>query len=196
MEEAIPQTNMEPKRFPKPIFIILALILIGEAVFAFKTLTQPTPAPLPKAEAVSTIAKVSLTSLQSEYKVGDSVPVKIAVDTGGHKITGADVVLHFDSNLLMATDSASITKGSLKEYPNISVDPKLSTITISGITSLNGSFSGTFTLATVNFKAKAVGATALNLVFDPGSTTDTNLTEAVTSKDILESVQNVSLIIR
>lgn len=196
---SIPNQNLSKRGLPKIIFIILALILVGEAIFAVRTLLLPIPntSPLPKAQVVSTIAKISLISDKSTYNVGEAVPVQIQVDTGGRKIVGNDAVIHFDPTILMATGSAAITKGSaLKDYPFLEVDSKLGMVTVAGISSIEESYLGKFILATINFKAKAVGTTAVTITYTPGDTTDTNLVEAGTNKDILEKVENLNLTIK
>ena len=197
METDMENEIVQPKRsLPKFVFIILALILAGEAFFAIKTLSQPTQGSIPKLEKVSTTAKVNLISTKSEYKVNDSIPVEIQIDTGGNKISAADVVIHFDPSMLVATSSDIIRGTTFKDYPSLGVDQKAGTVTVAGISELNNNLTGIFNLATVNFTAKAVGTTAVTIIFDPGLTTDTNLVGSGTNKDILEKVENLNLTVK
>ncbi len=185
---------------PKIIFIVLAVVLVVEVIFGLRSLISPmSPSSSPTTDSQTvTDGKVSLSSVSNTYKVGDTVSLSINLDTGGHKTAGSDVILHFDSKILDATDSSSITKGSIySDYSKLEVDPKLGLVTISGVSGLNQSnFQGVGVLATLNFKSKAAGQTTITLDFKPGSTTDTNLTDATSGKDILGSVANLTLTIK
>lgn len=186
---------------PKTIFIVLGIAAVVEIIFGIRSLISPMPSsssPTTTNSQTITAGKIVLVSRRSEYKVGNTVPVFIRIYTGNHQTTGSDVILHFDPKVLEATSSAALLKGKIySEYPKLEVDPKLGLIIISGISGLNKpNFSGIGVLSTINFKAKTVGKTNLTLDFKPGSTTDSNVTDATSGKDILGSVTNLTLTIK
>lgn len=196
----MPNSPIPSKRMsfsPKIIFVILAVVVLVEVIFAVKTLSQPTPAQrVAKAKAV-TKSQISIVSVKKEYKVGDLVPVSILVETGSHKTIGTDVILHYDSNLLEATSSSVIKKGTIyQDFPALGLDPKTSIVTVSGINTADRVFQGLGLLATINFIARAPGLASVTVDFTPNSTTDTNVVDSISGKDILEQVENLNLTIR
>lgn len=198
MDDMEPTVIATPKKgVPKIIFALLGLVLAAEIVFVVKTFSKPTPGPLPKAKEVSTTAAITLAVNKREVKVGEKVAVKVIVDTGGRKIAGADAVLLFDSKVLEATSGAIVKGSALKDYPFAGIDAKGGIATVSGISALDGNgISGSFILATINFKAKTAGKTVVNVSFTPESTTDSNLVESGTNSDVLEKVEHLSLTIK
>lgn len=181
---------------PKALFVVLGVVIAAEVIFAIRTLTQPTPAPLPRAKEVSIVASISLASNKTNYSVGDSVPIIIKVDTGGHKTAGSDVILHFDPKALEASGAASFVKGVIyKDYPHLEVSSK-GRVAVSGIGPADANFSGAGVLSTVNLKAKAKGVTKVTVEFTPPSSTDSNILDSESSQDILEKVEDLNLIIK
>ncbi len=187
---------------PKIIFAILAVVLLVEAVYAVRNLTSsaliPVPPPLPtnKAAAVPTGGRISLTAPQTPVKLGETVPVVVTADTGGHTIDGVDLIVRFDPKIL-EIPTGGLTKGKIMdEYPLISFDAKNGLVSISGISSLKNGFAGKGQFATINFKAKAPGTTSLIIDFLKNSTSNSNLVELGTSKNILDAVDNLELTIQ
>lgn len=182
---------------PKIIFAILGVILLIEVIYAFRILTAPTPppppSPAPKIEITKTGGKMALFSPKKNYRLNETVLVSVVVGTGGHTIDGVDLVVRYNPKVLEATQGGLIKGKILSEYPLVSLDAGKGLISISGISSLNKGFIGTGQFATLNFKAKAVGAAPLTIDFTKDSTTDSNLVETGTSKDILEIVDNLEL---
>lgn len=181
---------------PKIIFGFIAVILIVEAVYAFKTFREPLPPPPPKIQPISG-GKIVLLSPKKEYKVGETVPVAVRVVTGGHQSGGTDVTLKYDPKILEATGAANLKKGAIyPEYPLLSVDGKAGDVRISGISGTGTSFNGIGVLATINFKAKTSGKSAVTLDFTYGATDDSNIVDSESSQDILEEVFNLELEIK
>lgn len=194
------QFRTQIKRFlslPKSIFLVLGLILLVELIYAVRVLNLPTPLPAGKAAIQSKVGKISLNAPTSAYRVNEVVPVTVIVDTGSRVVDGVDLIIHYDPKILEAT-SGGLLKGSiLDEYPTMSADVSKGLISISGISSLQNGFKGTGQFATINFKAKVAGKTSLTIDFKgKGSTIDSNLVEAATSKDILEQVVNLELVVQ
>lgn len=191
---------------PKIIFVILGIILLGELIYAIKVLTQPalvSPPPSAQSGVQITPGKIFLIANKTNVNIKDALPVSVAIDTGGHKVNGVDLIVHYDPKVLEAT-VGGITKGIIfDEYPSVTIDPVQGLIAISGIDNTNNSYNskdinimgGSF--VTLNLRAKASGKTQLTVDFKgKGSTTDSNLVEMGTAKDILEQVGNLELTVK
>lgn len=179
----------------KIVFAILGAILLIEIIYAVRFLTSPvtTPPPAGKAGTQSSVGKISLTSPKTNYKVMESIPVSVMIDTAGHIVDGVDLIVRFDPKILEATATGLIKGKILDEYPLVSLDAKQGLISISGISSLKTGFAGTGQFAALNLKARVPGVTSLTIDFKEGSTTDSNLVETSTSQDILQQIDNLEL---
>lgn len=187
--------NTTPKKLPfgpKSIFVILGAVLLIEVLYAITVLSSPTAPPPEPAPAEK--ASIGLLSPLSEFRVKDVVPVEVRLDTGSHDTEGTDLLLNFDSKILEATAGA-VTKGAIyPEYPQVRIDNKAGSIQISGISGLQGkSFRGKGVFASINFRAKAKGTSALTVSFTAGKTDDSNVVEALSGNDILESVSDLTI---
>lgn len=187
------------KRFftPKIIFGLLTLVIVVEIIFAIRAITSPssTLAPFAQPKQINQNI-VALISDKKEYKVGDNISVRVVIKTD-HETAGTDAILRFDPKIL-ETSASSIEKGTIyQEYPGLQVDLNKGLINISGIIGFGQpNFTGSGVLATVTFKAKAAGNTTVTLVFQPGSTIDTNIVDATSSEDVLEKVGGLNLVIK
>lgn len=180
---------------PKIIFIILGVIILAEVVYAVKVLSSPSPALLPadKKIIVKAEGKISLTTPKKAYAVNDAIPVSVTVNSGGHNLDGADLIVRFDPKILEAS-SGSLIKGQIfDEYPLLSADTQSAMISVSGVNSTGAGFNGTGQFVTFNFKAKTKGRTSLIIDYVKNSTSDSNLVEKETSKDVLGNVDNLEL---
>lgn len=184
---------------PKIVFIILGIALLIEVVYAIRVLTSPTPSSLPVPKPIvqtGAVGKISLTTPQTDIRVNEIIPVSVMIETGSHTIDGVDLIVSFDPKILEVT-SGGLVKGNIfDEYPLMSLDPKKGLLSISGVSNFKNSFKGTGQFATINLRAKVPVKTSLTIDFNKGSTTDSNLVETATSKDILEDVSNLELNIR
>lgn len=181
---------------PKIIFLVLGIAILIEAIYAIKVLTAPLPAP-PSSKATTTPqltgGSMSLSANQNDLKVGDTVSVAVLFNTGGHMLDGADLIVSFDPKILEVSTGGLIKGKSFDEYPLLSADKNKGLISISGVSTIKKGFEGTGVLANIVFKAKAKGQTNLTINFEKNSTSDSNLVEAGTAKDILEKVFNLGL---
>lgn len=177
---------------PKIIFVILGAIILLEVIYAIGVLRSPA-SPLPE-PALPQEAAIILSSSKDQYKIGETVPVLVQVDTGSRATDGVDLVLNFDPKVLEASAGALVKGAVYPEYPQMKTDAKLGQIQISGISGLQGrSFKGRGNFAAINFKAKAVGDANLTINFSPGKTDDSNVVEAISGNDILETVSNLTV---
>lgn len=140
-------------------------------------------------------ASLSLSPSAGTFNKGCTFSVKINVDTGGIQTDGTDAVIKYDPSVL----SATITSGTIyNDYPGNNVDSANGKITVSGLASVSQAFSGTGTLATLNFTVSPTtpaSTTAVTFDFDPNNkakTTDSNIVERGTTADVLNSVVNGS----
>lgn len=185
----------------KTIYIILGLIVLLEVIIGLKVLNTPnTPSSQSYSPSSPTssapLSRIDVLSSKDKYKVGEVVPISITIDTAGRKTDGADLILRFDPKILEATPGAIKTGTIYGEYPVAEVDVKNGTIKISGISKVGqDGFSGSGNLATINFKAKAASKTSLVVDYTAGKTTDSNIVEAKSAKDILGQVNNLELTI-
>lgn len=190
---------------PKIVFVVLGVVLFAEFIYAFRTLSSPMVIPTgPTATTPAvTIGKISLVAPKNNFNVGENVPVSVVLDTGGHSLNGVDLIVHYDPKLLDASAGGIVRGLIFDDYPAISVSPDKGLITVSGIDNMSNTFNsnnpiyGAGQFVVINLKAKAPGRTTLSIDFNgKGSTTDSNLVEAVTAKDILEKVDNLELTVK
>lgn len=198
--------NLPSSRFShiKIIFIILGLVVAGEAIWAISNFiprNQSAPS-LPTVNTVNTVvapssAVVSLSADNTSVKVGDKITVVINV-SANKSTDGTDLIIDYDQALL-TVDSQNekkvpvITGQIYGDYPINTIDQTNGKITVSGITSSPSGVVTNGVFGTINLIAKAAGAAKLKLEFTKGSTTDTNVIETGTSKDILDSVQDLTI---
>lgn len=184
---------------PKIVFIILGIIILVEAVYAIRVLTVPTPPPPSSSKAaVESLseAKISLTTPKLSYGVGEVIPVAVTVNTGGRSIDGVDLIVRFDPKAVEVVPGSLIAGKIFSEYPLLSSDAKTGLISISGVSSINSSFTGQGEFALLSLRAKLSGRTSLVIDFQKDMTTASNLVEASTSKNILDTVGNLELTIQ
>lgn len=139
-------------------------------------------------------ATLSLNPSAGTFNKSCNFSLKIDLNTGSAQTDGTDAILSYDSSRFTAS---SIVSGTIyPDYPGNNIDEASGKITISGLASVSSAFSGQGTLATINFTVKETaptGATQIKFDFDPNDkskTTDSNVVERGSVKDILNSVVN------
>jgi len=119
--------------------------------------------------------------------------VEIKVDTGSQAVGGVDVHLEFPKNLLKAE---KVTKGDAftEVFSSIKNDEgKLRINAYFPFTEAGRSYNGTDGLiATVNFTPLGTGTAAVSFICTAGSTTESNIVEKTTVKDIIVCSANVN----
>lgn len=179
------------------IYPILGVVLVVELIFGLKTLLTPLPKSKVQTLQPITGASIMLRSDKANYKVGETIPVKIRVWTGGHATSGTDLSLRFDPKVLEATSTA-FTRGKIyTDFPLINIDSKNGVIKVSAVTSTaKQAFSGIGEFGVINFKAKGVGQTTLTVDFEKGQTDDSNVVGALTNEDVLDKVNNLKITVQ
>lgn len=144
--------------------------------------------------AYAQTASLSLSPSTGTFNKSCTFSLDINLNTGGVQTDGTDAILIYDSARFSAT---SISSGTIyPDYPGNNIDETNGKITVSGLASIASPFSGSGTLAKVNFTVKdaaQTGATQIKFDFDPNDkskTTDSNVVERGTVADILNSVVN------
>ena len=138
-------------------------------------------------------ATLSLSPASGTFNRGCQYNAEIKLDTSGVQTDGTDAIVIFDASKF----TASVANGTIySDYPGTNADNEAGKVTVSGLASVSSAFSGTGTLATINFTVKdtaATGATIAKFDFDssdPSKTTDSNVVERGTVQDVLKSVTN------
>ena len=189
--------KLSPQGTMKIVFSILILVVVGEIIWGAWSLTRPIPKYLQPKESLAFDIKprLALASNKKIVKPGDNFRIDVLMLTGGKDITAADLVVTYDPNLVSmeGSPSAIFTKGTIfSDYPL--VDSKTpGVVRVSGVSELSSvGFKGIEVFGSLNFKAKKSGTAAINIDYEPGSTTDSNLTDR-TALDILGDVKGVTI---
>src|SRR3989344_3946056 len=172
------------------VFLVLGLIV---AIYLVGHRTNI----LPKADNLS-IPNLSFSPEGGTFSRGCNFSKTVNVDTAGFFTDGTDAVVKFDPKKLFVS---SVANGLIyQNYPESRVDNNLGTIKISGLAS-SSPYQGSGVLATVNFSVKqeaGLGSTNLSFDFDPNNTsktTDSNIVEHGTVREILGSVSSTTIMI-
>ncbi|MDO8570132.1 MAG: cohesin domain-containing protein [Candidatus Daviesbacteria bacterium] len=184
------------------IFTLLAVAIIAELIWAFRTLGGNVSTTLPIAitnPAVSTSTTVqngsiTLTAPKASFSVGEKIPVSINIDS--IKATdGADIIISYDPKLLTVSGPVEVEK-MYDDYPLNVFDNATGKISVSGISSNPNGKVAKGVLGTVILEAKAPGKTQISVDFIKDSTTDSNIIETKTSKELLGKVGNLEVEIK
>mgnify|MGYP001616270792 CR=1 FL=1 len=184
-------------KLPKIIFGVFGLILAVELIFAIKTLTTPTPSSPALNNKKSYGEKIILQTSNLNPKVSDNVAVEIWL-ASDKLVSGADVILKFDSKYFSSSGSGDLKKGEIfSEYPLLSMNAQKGEVKLSGLASATkDNFKGMGLFATVNLKTKSVGATKISVDFEPNKSEDSNIAGVDSGEDMLQEVKNLELTIK
>lgn len=149
-------------------------------------------------DAFAQAATMSVSPATGAANKGCLFPVSININTAGAESDGSDAILIYDPTRFQAQIQDIIVGSIFPDYPVHDIDSASGRISVSGISSASTPFSGSGTLATINFMVldtAPTGATQLTFDFDPqdkGKTSDSNIVQRVTIVDLLSSVGNGS----
>ena len=176
------------------IFIILGVVIFIEILIGLKTFFTPIKfVSKPQVQTVNNQSSIGLSVVKQSYKLGETVPVVVKISTGGHLSAGVDLVLKYDPTKLEVSASSFVPGSIFDDYPKSKIEPN-GVLRISGLISANKSgFNGEGEFGTINFSAKASGALDILLDFTPNLTSDSNMVEMGTNKDILQQVTGVKI---
>jgi hypothetical protein len=137
-------------------------------------------------------AKLSIDPATKDVKVGDTFSVNVVLNTEGVAVDGVDVhYLNFDIAKLEVVGT-SITAGTLFSQNQLNtVNNTTGKVDFGQIAQAGTTYTGSGTLATVNFRAKAEGTANITFNYTAGTTTDCNV--ASDAQDLLNGVTNGSI---
>jgi hypothetical protein len=200
------------RNLPKLILFVLGVVILVELFLGVRTLIQNRSldnltANLPgqnNGSSSSSLvsgrvaslsnAKIYLLADKNQYKTGDNLVLRINLDTGGHTINGVDVILRYDPKLLFASSNRIIKGDIFQEYPLSDVDSKNGIVRVSAISSISSKgYNGMGDIAAISFRTISQGDASFSVEFKKGDTTNTNVVEAFTGKNILEEVKNLTV---
>jgi hypothetical protein len=124
--------------------------------------------------------------------IGEQFDILINVDTGGEHVGGVGAKILFkNEDLKVITVKPGVIFG---DYPTVAFSNEEGKIIISGVaSSVNDFFSGQGIFATITFQATSPGESVIEYIFEPGSTTDSNVAVTYGSGDILARVNKVGV---
>lgn len=152
-------------------------------------------------------AKLAITPNSGKFGVGGQYTVYVVLSTDQSDTNAIDVKLKFDPSIIKIIDSDTSQPGiqvepnfeAFKTYLVNSVNNSTGEITITALSydkSENRptvSFRGKQNIAGIKFEAlKSINSTPLNFIFEKGLSTDSNVADSKTNKDILSSVENAN----
>ena len=130
--------------------------------------------------------------------VWENLEVKILIDTQDKEIDGFDIILQFDpQDWAVLNPQVNLTETvAFAQYPVNLIDPIAGKVQLSGLTSLENSFTGEMVVGSFLLQPQKAGKLNLEVYFEgAGEGVDTNLAEKGTGEDILGDVINGEIII-
>lgn len=182
------------KQIPKKYLLILvAAVLLAELFWAYKSLG---PNYLQESVSISagsnmaSGAAISLSTPKTTIKVGEEMVVSVNISS--QELTdGTDLIIVYNPEIL---SGQPVKPGTIyNDFPLNTVDQEAGKITVSGITSATGGVLANGLFGTIVFQAKKAGSAEVSLEYVPGSTTDSNVIESKTAKDLLTEVKNLEV---
>lgn len=178
----------------KAVYIVLILVIAVELIIGGRALLTPPPQ-ISKLQPVSD-GQVVLASDVRSVSVGDEVEVMIKLYTGGHSTVGTDLVLKYDPAFLEASDNFFEEGVAYPDYPGVASDKSSGELLISGVISPDKKgFNGFEEFGTVKLKALKNGKTQVKVEASNGSTTDSNIIEVASAKDVLAGAYSLDVYI-
>lgn len=172
-----------------PLFSGLLVLVLSLAV-AVLTVTNKKINVSTTTKAAQETASLALSPSSGNYLFDNTTtyPVGIVIDSGSKIIDGLDAVINFDPAKAQVVDAKISPTTLFEEFPLNSVDNKKGQIKFSALTFKAKPATGI--AGTFKFKPLVKGEINFTFYFIPGATTDSNVAEHGTAKDILGSVTN------
>lgn len=143
-----------------------------------------------RTSAAESAAVLSLSPATGDFSLssGATIPVGIVVDSAGKSIDGVDVIMSFDPTRVTVVSPQVTPTGLFEESPLNQIDNTAGTIRFSALTFNAKPAAGI--VGTFAFKPKVAGEITFTFAFTPGATTDSNVADHQSAKDILGKVEN------
>src|SRR3989338_1851 len=208
--------NMEGEEINKPkmgvklalFLLIIGIILIGFIAFnrsIFVRNLKPASPETQKSANTIDAATSRLTGMiglttkggQTTFSKGQKVTLFVYADSKGQDITGYDAVVRYDHTYLAFEEVKSLPEGIDIYETNDEMSSNFSDLIVTGVKSLNHEdpfiFDNT-AVAEITFTALERGEVNLSLVYEPGSSSDSNLIDNK-NLDILNDIVGTTLVI-
>lgn len=177
-------------KLPRLLIIGTALILTSCSVLPGPKRPMPPPT---KAPEPTIRAKGSLTLFgPQEAQIGREFLIEVNLKTEA-LVDGVDVVLQFNPKILEA--KAASPSALFPTYPFIKFDNQNGRAEVSAATKINQPFKGEGSLVTVSFVPKTPGETLIILLAEEENTTDSNIAEHQTGRDLLTEGAVLSILV-
>lgn len=143
-------------------------------------------------KATEEVATLALSPGSGDYTFSPtaSYPVGIVVDSGGKSVDGVDVIVNFDPKKVMVVNTQVSTTTMFEQFPLNQVDNVRGQIRFSALTFSPKPVVGI--VGTFQVRPLVKGEVTLSFDFTPGASTDSNVAEHGTAKDVLGSVTNAT----
>ena len=164
-------------------FLVLVLSLAVAVLAVSRPQTIST-----KATQEEAVLSLSPASGSYTFTSDASYPVGIIVNSGSKNIDGVDVVLNYDPAKVKIMDAKLNTTNTFEETPVNVIDNARGQVKFSGLTFKAKPVAGI--VGTFRYRPVSRGEVNFTFYFNPGSTTDSNVAEHGTAKDILGKVEN------
>ncbi|MBP7774476.1 hypothetical protein KA078_01660 [Candidatus Woesebacteria bacterium] len=129
---------------------------------------------------------LTLSSAYSNWSLGDTQVVGVAVNTQGNAIAGVDLVLTFDPSVLQIANTE--WTGLLSNQQGLTYDNTAGTLRVSGVVNQGSPYNGQGVFLNIRFRAAGLGSSAIDFNWTNGITTDTNIVSYTqTNTDLLLS---------
>lgn len=180
------------------IIILVGLLAVLAMIFYLSSLPQKERRP-----AVPELAgevSLSLISPKNNYQVGELVLVDVLLDSGSELVDGVDIILQYNpASLQLKAKNAAVfdkTGSVFGTLTTAQIDEKEGRLAISGLSvPPQGHFQGRGKVFSLEFEAKKSGQTEVSFVFEPGLTSDSNVSSFSRAEDVLTKVINLELLI-
>ncbi|MCL4390193.1 MAG: hypothetical protein M1484_02085 [Patescibacteria group bacterium] len=162
-------------------FIVLVLSL-GVVFLTVASRNQPV--------STSTKAVDQPATLALSPAMGQPQSVGIVLNSAGKSVDGADVVINFDPKMVQVVGNSVASTALFEQAPLNSVDNVAGKIKFSVLTFSPRPVTGI--IGTFAIKPVSTGTANFTFDFTPGKTTDSNIADHASAKDILGAVTNGS----
>ncbi len=202
------RTPRLPASLPKIIFIVLSMVIVGELIWGVWYLTKPRPQIKTQGDKLIILEpqeqpaiEVKLNSKTKELRVGDTLKVDIVLAGNADGIVGMDLLLKYDpKSLSLVSAPTSFASGNIfPEYLGENINPSQGIFSISGTSidpisiSEEDDEDEDKVFGSLSFKALKSGNTLLQISYQKGSTTETNVMQASSGLDVIDKIRNLSV---
>ncbi len=212
--------NMDPEDIPHQqnrvlglsiaSVIAIVLVLVGVMLFAQNRVHVSRQTVTPKMEdTVADSTKPRMSSINgrmgmtvkgaaTSFKKGDTITLFVYADAPESMIDGYDAVIHYNPAQL-TFDSVSSTLEEMDVHSTDNeLEPSSRELVITGIRSTKRKEPFTFNntgLVEISFIAQQAGDALVDIIFEPGSATDSNIIDNK-NQDILNNADGITVTIR